>query len=74
MPNFQSALQTFALQLTTSFSTGIAAQNEDQLKAPILNLLQADWFFNHQVVGKTEAQVTGLGGRPDLGIAVDGLL
>ena len=74
MVSFQSALESLAVQLTSNFGAGLNAQSEDQLKAPMLNLLHAGWFFNHVVVAKTEAQVADLGGRPDIGVLVDGLL
>ncbi len=74
MPSFQSALESLAVQLTSSFAAGLSAQPEDQLKAPTVNLLHSGWFLNHTVQAKTEAQVAGLGGRPDIGVLVDSLL
>lgn len=50
----------------------MAAQPEDQLKAPVKRLLEAT--LSRTTVARSEAQVAGLGGRPDFGVAVDGLL
>ncbi len=71
---FTEALNNFAKNLKTSFASSVAAQSEDQLKSPTQTLLQRGAGLNRRVVAKTEAQVQGLGGRPDIGVDVDGLL
>jgi hypothetical protein len=68
---FTDALQAFSTSLHANFSTILAANPEDQLKPPVQLLLQS---FAAGVQTRTEAQVEGLGGRPDIGIAVRGLL
>lgn len=68
---FAGALQTFATSLRANFSTAVAANPEDQLKAPVQSLLQS---LDARVQTRTEAQVEGLGARPDIGLAVRGLL
>jgi hypothetical protein len=75
MPGFADALKTFAARITENFATNVAAQPEDQLKAPVQDLLRiAGTLFGIVVVPRTEAQVADLQGRPDIGVAVDGLL
>ena len=71
-PTFAALLSDFARSLTANFSSSVAAQPEDQLKAPVKALLEAT--LARPVVARSEAQVAGLGGRPDFGVAVDGLL
>lgn len=74
-PRISVALEAFATTLTTNFSTLVPAQPEDQLKGPMQTLLAAAGVaFGRTVVTRTEARVDELGGRPDLGVAVDGLL
>jgi hypothetical protein len=72
--SFADALKTFAKSLKASFASSVRAQPEDQLKSPTQNLLQTGAGLSRRVVAKTEAQVSGLGGRPDIGVDVDGLL
>lgn len=75
MPGLVDALRTFAARITENFATNVAAQPEDQLKAPIQDLLRtAGTLFGIAVVPRTEAQVADLQGRPDIGVAVGGLL
>ena len=71
-PDFAARLADFARSLTANFSSSVAAQPEDQLKAPVKGLLETT--LARRIVARTEAQVAGLGGRPDFGVAVDGLL
>ncbi|MET0621718.1 MAG: type ISP restriction/modification enzyme [Pyrinomonadaceae bacterium] len=68
---FADALQSFAASLRANFSTAVPANPEDQLKPPVQALLQSVAIG---VQPRTEAQVEGLGGRPDIGVAVRGLL
>jgi hypothetical protein len=68
LPNaFRAAAHAFAEELRASFASGIPAQPEDQLKAPVQALLRA---VKPQVFTRTEAQVHDLGGRPDIGVSV----
>ena len=68
---FNEALLKFARSLQRNFSIPIQANPEDQLKTPMQLLLRA---AATDVQPRTEAQVEGLGARPDLGIAVHNLL
>ena len=68
---FKDAVTTFARTLKRNFAVPIQANPEDQLKAPMLALLQA---ATTNVQPRTEAQVEGLGARPDIGVAVSSLL
>lgn len=68
---FKDALISFAHALKRNFSVAIEANPEDQLKAPILALLKA---AAANVETRTEAQVEGLGARPDISVAVRSLL
>jgi len=69
--SFREALIRFARSLQQNFATPVDANPEDQLKAPIQDLLQST---TENVQTRTEAQVQNLGGRPDIGIAVSNLL
>lgn len=71
-PDFAARLVAFARSLTANFTSSVVAQPEDQLKAPVKGLLEAT--LSRPIVARSEAQVAGLGGRPDFGVAVDGLL
>jgi hypothetical protein len=68
---FKDALIGFARALKRNFAVPIEANPEDQLKAPMLDLLRA---AAANVQPRTEAQVEGLGARPDIGVAVHSLL
>lgn len=71
LSQFKDALITFATFLQKNFTVLIEANPEDQLKSPMQVLLRN---VGLDVQPRTEAQVQGLGARPDIGIAVDGLL
>ncbi len=74
MPFFP-LLQAFATSLTQNFSSLTRAQPEDQLKPAVKNLLEsAGTLFDQSVLLRSEAQVVGLGGRPDFGADSNGLL
>jgi hypothetical protein len=74
-PSFGTALKQFAEAVTQNFATAIPAQHEDQLKTPVQNLLSAIGdLIDKRVVGRTEAHISELGVRPDIGVAVDDLL
>ncbi|MGI8913006.1 MAG: type ISP restriction/modification enzyme [Chloroflexota bacterium] len=69
------ALDAFAQGLTSSFSSPIRAQPEDQLKSPVQTLLKrAGELIGRSILVRFEAQVADLHGRPDLAIEVDELL
>ena len=74
MPLFP-LLQNFAISLTQNFSSLTKAQPEDQLKPAVKTLLEsAGLLFDQNVLLRSEAQVAGLGGRPDFGVDSNGLL
>ncbi len=62
---FRAAASEFAETLRASFASGMSAQPEDQLKAPVQALLKA---VVSNVLTKTEAHVDN--GRPDIGVEV----
>src|SRR2546425_496638 len=68
---FKNGIEVFADSLKKNFSSLIAANPEDQLKAPVQELLAS---AAARVQTRSEAQVEGLGGRPDIGVAVRRLL
>jgi hypothetical protein len=58
-----------------NFAQVVEASPEDQLKAPTLTLLrEVGDLFGLRVVGRTEAHPIEAEGRPDIGVAVGGLL
>lgn len=69
--DFKDAVVAFARTLKRNFAVQIPANPEDQLKAPMLTLLQA---AVPNLQPRTEAQVEGLGARPDIGVAIRDLL
>ena len=73
----RAALDEFSVRLTANFQTAgqVRAQPEDQLKAPVVRLLeQAGTALGLSVVARTEATAGEYGVRPDVGVAVGGLL
>ncbi len=68
---FRIAAHAFADSLRANFASGMPAQPEDQLKWPVQELLQA---AHPGVLTRTEVQVDGLGGRPDMGVHVHAAL
>ena len=85
MPKIESPAQTalahFAAGLTGAFKVSAAFNPEDHLKAPVKTLVTAlAQSLRHnahaatEVQVVTEVQVEGLGGRPDVGVAIGGLL
>ncbi|MGI9107481.1 MAG: type ISP restriction/modification enzyme [Pyrinomonadaceae bacterium] len=68
---FKDALRDYATTLRANFSSTVTAQPEDQLKPPVQLLLRA---VAGNVQTRTEAQVEGLGARPDIGVARRDLL
>lgn len=68
-------LKDFAAELTSKFAQPSGFQPEDQLKAPVETLIEgAGRLLGLKVQTLTEVRVGGLGGRPDMGETVDGLL
>ncbi len=73
--SMKDALVSFAESLTATWALNIPGQQEDQLKSPTTTLLaKVGTVYGRTVATKTESVVTGLGGRPDIGLAVNGLL
>jgi hypothetical protein len=69
-----TTLQTFASDLKSSYGSLVAAQQEDQLKGPVGNLLSVSGEeFGLNVIPRFEAPVKGVG-RPDIALDVNGLL
>lgn len=72
---FRQALERFAETLAKDILSRIPAQPEDQLKRPVRDLLEsAGALTKKEVASRTEAQVEGLGARPDIGVEVGKLL
>lgn len=75
LSTFTSELKAYATTLTGKFSIPGDFNPEDQLKGPVATLLQnTAGSRGLTVTTATEAQVKDLGGRPDLGVSVNGLL
>ncbi len=71
---FCNALRTYADSLTANFTSLTDAQPEDQLKAPVAELIRvAGQLAGQSIVTRTETRVDGVAGRPDLGVDADGL-
>jgi hypothetical protein len=74
-PILLAAARAFAAKVKANFDTPVRAQPEDQLKGPVVELIQGcGGLFGRNVEARTEAHVEGLGGRPDIGVAIDRLL
>jgi hypothetical protein len=74
-PILLASARVFAAKVKANFDTPVRAQPEDQLKAPVVELIHGcGGLFGRNVEARTEAHVEGLGGRPDIGVAVDRLL
>ena len=70
-----SPIENFANAVALNFAQPIDAQPEDQLKAPVGELMrELGEVAGIQVTSRTEARAGGGIGRPDLGVAVGGLL
>lgn len=71
----QILLQTFAAELTASFSLQVKCNPEEQLKTPIAALVAGiGGTLGFQIQTLTEVQEKEIGGRPDMGVMVGGLL
>lgn len=68
---FRTALEAFAESLKANFKNILPANPEEQLKDPTRALLRA---VRPNVESKAEVPVRELGGRPDIGVTVDGSL
>ena len=65
----------YANAVADNFRQHVAAQPEDQLKAPVGELLQAmGRIMGRSVNYRTEVRPDDLEGRPDIGVTADGLL
>ena len=72
---FAQLVYVFADDIARNFSLSIPAQSEDQLKAPISQLLSAVGNLEGLEVGtRTEVRDDDVGGRPDIGVVTGGLL
>lgn len=71
----EKALRQFAADLTKTFKVSTTFNPEDQLKSPVRTLITAlGQGLHRKTQSVTEVQVQGLGGRPDVGVAINGLL
>ena len=71
----QGLLQTFATELTASFSLHVKCNPEDQLKTPVAALVAGIGDeLGIQIQTLTEVQEKEISGRPDMGVMVTGLL
>ncbi len=72
--SFFDSLQDFARSLSRSSSSMLGGQPEDQLKAPVQELLRKfGAMVGTGVVSATEAPISGVG-RPDIAVGTNGLL
>ncbi len=72
---FAALLRAFADAVAADVKVRVVAWPEDQLKAPISRLIEeAARSLGRTAACRTEAFAAGISGRPDIGIAVDGLL
>lgn len=73
--NPKSLLQTFATAVRAKFAIPMPGREEDQLRRPVDELLEAIGKTRDlTVVAKDESTLTDKGGRPDFAVAVDRLL
>jgi hypothetical protein len=71
---FSSGVRSFLTGLRDNYASLTVAQPEDQLKAPVGDLIAvAGHSVRLQVLHRTETKVDGVAGRPDLGVDVSGL-
>ncbi|MSQ41733.1 MAG: hypothetical protein EXR65_01660 [Dehalococcoidia bacterium] len=75
MTDFAEVLRAYADALAMNFRLHVVAQPEDQLKAPVGNLLRAfGRVARLDVNSRTEVRDDDVEGRPDLGVTVTRLL
>ena len=73
--SFAQVIGSFADAVTDNFKQLVSAQPEDQLKAPVGDLLrQTGGLTGLTVAWRTEVRPDDVDGRPDLGVTVKGLL
>ena len=73
--SFAEIIRGFADTVANNFRQPIQAQPEDQLKGPVGELLRATGQLTGLAVGwRTEVHADDINGRPDIGVATDGLL
>ena len=72
---FVQVIGSFADTVTNNFKQPISAQPEDQLKAPVGDLLRDTGSLTDlNVAWRTEVHPEDIDGRPDLGVTVNGLV
>ena len=70
-PILLAIARSFAAKVKVNFDTPVRAQPEDQLKAPVVELIEGGGaLFARNVEARTEAHVQGLGARPDVADSV----
>ena len=75
MTDFATCVRDYALAVREKFRLSVDAQPEDQLKAPVGDFMRAVGSLTTLDVGwRSEVRADDVGGRPDLGITVGGLL
>ena len=73
--SFGQIVNTFGNTIAANFKQPVAAQPEDQLKAPVGELLRdAGQLTGLQVTWRTEVHPWDVDGRPDIGVVANGLL
>ena len=72
---FEDAVREFAETIAANFALPVVAQPEDQLKAPVRELLRiCGEAWGIETASRSEARAEGDIGRPDLGVTAGGLL
>ena len=72
---FGTYIAAYAAAVAANFGQQLAAQPEDQLKAPVGELLKALGRIAGKTVDyRTEVRADDIDGRPDIGVTVDGQL
>ena len=72
---FEDAVREFADTIAANFALPVVAQPEDQLKAPVRELLRVcGEAWGIETASRSEARAEGDIGRPDLGVTAGGLL
>ena len=75
MSSFAQLVNGFADEIARNFKLPVSAQPEDQLKAPISQLLkEVGSIEGHEVLTRTEVSDDDVEGRPDIGVVTNGLL
>ena len=75
MTDFATCVRDYALAVREKFRLSVDAQPEDQLKASVGDFVRTVGSLSKLDVGwRSEVRADDVGGRPDLGITVGGLL